>query len=163
MPHDELRSAVDAQEHDLEALVASAHVRYVQSCRDVFCSTFYPLSDVEIRALEANGNSAADWGNVRKTNAELLQTSHIRQCSFHGQVTLGCFTSSFSHDVDGIPMLCGVYNSALSNVVVLDDALILERLLSDVEASQAQRRTQPVQMVMFSMLEWKREVEISVL
>ncbi|KAL3664491.1 hypothetical protein V7S43_010243 [Phytophthora oleae] len=129
MAHDELRRAADVQEHDFEALIASVHVRYVQSRREVFCSTFYPLSDAEIRALEANGNSAADWQNVRKTNTQPLQTSRIRQCSFHGQVTLGCFSSGFSHDVDGIPMPCGVYNSALSNVVVLDDALVKDTLV----------------------------------
>ncbi|KAG7379569.1 hypothetical protein PHYPSEUDO_008472 [Phytophthora pseudosyringae] len=128
MPHDD--RAADAHEHDLSALLASDHVRYVQTCRDVFDSAFFPLSDVEIRALEANGNSAADWQNVRKTDARApLQTSRVRQCSFHGKVALGRFSAGFSHDVDGIPFPCGVYNSALSNVVVLDDALVRDTLV----------------------------------
>lgn len=47
----------DAHEHDLSALLASDHVQYVQSRRELFSRAFFPLSDDEIRALEANGNS----------------------------------------------------------------------------------------------------------
>lgn len=135
MPHDERREKVarrasNLSEYDLSALLDSDHVRYVQSRRDLFCSAFYPLSDGEIRALEANGNSAKNWQNVCKTDPNApLETSCIRQCSFHGKVALGRFSASFSHDVDGIPFPCGVYNSALSNVVVLDDALVRDTLV----------------------------------
>ncbi|KAF1791823.1 Protein of unknown function DUF4954 [Phytophthora cactorum] len=122
--------AEDASEHNLSALLSSDHVRYVQLRREMFCSAFYPLSDGEIRALEANGNSAENWHNVRKTDAYTpLETSRIRQCSFHGKVVLGRFSTTFRHGVDGIPFLSGVYNSALSNVVVLDDALVRDTLV----------------------------------
>ncbi|CAH0475254.1 unnamed protein product [Peronospora belbahrii] len=131
----------DAINHDLTALLSSEHVQYVQSCRNLFLRAFFPLSDVEILALEANGNAADNWHHVRKIHAHLpLVTSRIRQCSFHERVVLGNFTDVFSHDVDGISLPCGVYNSALSHVVVLDDALIkdtlvLKNVLVDVQAS----------------------------
>ncbi|KAE8898786.1 hypothetical protein PF005_g8178 [Phytophthora fragariae] len=119
-----------AETHDLAALLVSDHVKYVKARRDDFTRSFFPLSDAEIRALEANGNSADDWSNVRKTHEhEPLQTPSIRQCSFHGRVALGSFSASYSHDVDGIPFRCGVYNSALSNAVVLDDALVKDTLV----------------------------------
>ncbi|CEG39757.1 uncharacterized protein PHALS_09993 [Plasmopara halstedii] len=126
---------------DLSSLLASDHVCYIQSRCDIFTREYYELSDAEVRALEANGNSAENWHNVRKTNAEAqLQTSLIRQNTFHGKVVLGCFSASFCHDVDGISFASGVYNSALKNVVVLDEALVkdtmvLRDVLVDAQAS----------------------------
>ncbi|TDH67401.1 hypothetical protein CCR75_000409 [Bremia lactucae] len=112
-------------QHDFKALLATDHVIYVQSCREIFSSSFYPLSDSEVRALIANGNSADDWSNVRKVDAHMpLETSRVHQNSFHSRVVFGQFSNSFQHDVDGIPFPCGVYNSTLSNVVVLDNALV---------------------------------------
>ncbi|KAL4092889.1 hypothetical protein PRIC1_011879 [Phytophthora ramorum] len=137
----QLSETPDAQQQEFSALLASAHVQYVQSCRRVFLAACFPLSDGEIRALEGNGNSAEDWTCVRKTEQHSpLQTQRIRQCSFHGKVVLGRFSATYRHDVDGIPFPCGVYNSALSNAVVLDDALVkdtlvLKNVLVDREAS----------------------------
>ena len=55
LPHDHVSDAF--LDHDLAALLTSDHVQYVQSCRDLFSRAFFPLSDTEILALEANGNS----------------------------------------------------------------------------------------------------------
>ncbi|CAI5734798.1 unnamed protein product [Hyaloperonospora brassicae] len=131
----------DALAPDLSALLASDHVQYVQTCHELFLCSFFPLTDAEICALEANGNSAEDWKQVRKTSADVpLQTSRVRQCVFHGKVVLGSFSSTFRHNVDGVPFCCGVYNSVLSHVVVLDDALVrdtlvLKHVLVDARAS----------------------------
>ncbi|KAG7395300.1 hypothetical protein PHYBOEH_003967 [Phytophthora boehmeriae] len=128
----------------MQELLTTAHVQYVASCRSLFSQPFYALSSDEIEALEANGNSAENWELVRKTKRHLkLQTKRIRQCSFHGKVVLGDFSSSFQHDVDGVPFPCGVYNSTLSGVLVLDDALVkdtlvLKGLLVDTKASVLQ-------------------------
>ncbi|RMX68515.1 hypothetical protein KXD40_008800 [Peronospora effusa] len=120
----------DALDHDLATLLTSDHVQYVQSRCNLFSRAFFPLSDTEILALKANGNSAHDWQTVRKINKNVpLQTSRIHQCAFHGKVVLGSFSPTFNHDVDGIPFPCGVYNSALRNVVVLDNALIKDTLV----------------------------------
>ncbi|KAG2520954.1 hypothetical protein JM16_006513 [Phytophthora kernoviae] len=127
----------------MQEMLASAHMQYVASCRSTFAKSFYHLSSDEIKALEVNGNSAENWGLVRKTKKQLkLQTNRIRQCSFHGKVVLGDF-SDFQHDVDGVPFPCGVYNSTLSDVVVLDDALVkdtlvLKGVLVDAKASVLQ-------------------------
>uniref|UniRef100_H3GKE8 Uncharacterized protein n=1 Tax=Phytophthora ramorum TaxID=164328 RepID=H3GKE8_PHYRM len=53
----QLSETPNAQQQEFSALVASAHVQYVQSCRRVFLAACFPLSDGEIRALEGNGNS----------------------------------------------------------------------------------------------------------
>ena len=47
----------NASAHELSALLDSSHVQYVQHCHERFLRTFFPLTDAEIRALEANGNS----------------------------------------------------------------------------------------------------------
>uniref|UniRef100_M4BIJ5 DUF4954 domain-containing protein n=2 Tax=Hyaloperonospora arabidopsidis (strain Emoy2) TaxID=559515 RepID=M4BIJ5_HYAAE len=136
-----LDGVLDTHVRELSALLASDHVQYVQSCHEVFLQTFFPLTDAEIRALEANGNSAEDWKKVRKTTKNAsLQTSRIRQCAFYGKVVLGSFSSAVTHNVDGVPFPCGVYNSVLSHVVVLDDALVkdtlvLRNVLVDARAS----------------------------
>lgn len=49
-----------AETHDLAALLVSDHVQYVKARREDFSRSFFPLSDAEIRALEANGNSGAE-------------------------------------------------------------------------------------------------------
>ena len=47
----------DAPTADLSALLSSEHVQYVETCHALFSRAFFPLTDAEIRALEANGNS----------------------------------------------------------------------------------------------------------
>ncbi|RLN86530.1 hypothetical protein BBJ28_00013479 [Nothophytophthora sp. Chile5] len=129
------RAAAPAEEREddpddqLEAFKASTHLKYVVTCRETFESAFFPLSGPEIAALEANGNTSEHWELVLKTSEhEPLRTNRIRGCSFHEKVVLGRFTGD-AHDVDGVPFAPGVYNSALSNVVVLDDALVLDTLV----------------------------------
>ncbi|GMF26697.1 unnamed protein product [Phytophthora lilii] len=113
---------------DPTPLLRSPHVQYVQSRLALLARDFLPLTAAEVRALEANGNSADDWQQVRKTRAEPLQTARVRQCAFHGRVVLGRF-STLRHDVDGVPFACGLYNSALSDALVLDDALVKDTLV----------------------------------
>uniref|UniRef100_A0AAV1U7X7 DUF4954 domain-containing protein n=1 Tax=Peronospora matthiolae TaxID=2874970 RepID=A0AAV1U7X7_9STRA len=125
-----LDGVLDTHVHELSALLASDHVQYVQLCHKVFLDSFFPLTDAEICALEGNGNSAEDWKKVRKTTESAsLQTSRIRQCAFSGKVVLGSFSSAFTHNVDGVPFPCGLYNSVLSHVVVLNDALVKDTLV----------------------------------
>jgi hypothetical protein len=119
----------EVSEHDLGALLLSPHAAYVASCRDLFMRTFFSLSQEEVRALESNGNWAEDWRSVRKTSARPLETSRVRQCTFHGRVALGTFSATFKHDVDGVAFSSGVYNSALSDALVLDDALVKDTLV----------------------------------
>ncbi|RLN71258.1 hypothetical protein BBJ28_00017483, partial [Nothophytophthora sp. Chile5] len=128
-PAEERETRKDDPDDQLEALKASLHLKYVAACRETFESAFFPLSGPEIAALGANGNTSEHWELVLKTSEhEPLRTNRIRGCSFHERVVLGRFGGD-AHDVDGVPFAPGVYNSALSNVVVLDDALVLDTLV----------------------------------
>lgn len=52
-----------------------------------------------------------------------LDAARVRGCSFGGRVALGRFLG-FRHAVDGLALPSGVYGAQLSDVVVLDDALV---------------------------------------
>ena len=80
------------------------------------------LSSEEIKALEKNGNGAADWQRVRVRDG--FRPSKVRGCWFTGEVELGRFEQEVEL-AGGVRLGSGVYNADLKDVVIGDNALIL--------------------------------------
>lgn len=83
--------------------------------------THRPLNDSEIQALEAAGCSAADWALVQVDPA--FDPARIARTRFSGAVRLGKFAAEVAFP-GGAMRPTGVYDSALHNVAVGDDALV---------------------------------------
>ena len=75
----------------------------------------------EIDALERNGCTAEDWGNI--SVAEDFTPQHLRSVAFYGEVTLGVFEKSITV-ADGLQIHSGIRNATLCDVTVGDNCLI---------------------------------------
>src|SRR5207248_1570023 len=79
------------------------------------------LTPDEVAQLEANGNTADDWGRVRVVDG--FDPGRVRCCSFAGEVQLGRFRSAV--DVgDGVRLPAGLVRATLCHCVVGHEALI---------------------------------------
>jgi hypothetical protein len=99
-------------------------------------AAYRPLTDTEIRALEATGSTAEDWRRVRV--AEAFRADAVRRSSFSGDVRLGAFREPVT--VAGVAIPSGVRDARLADATVGDDALV-ERVgllaRTDVDAGAA--------------------------
>jgi hypothetical protein len=75
----------------------------------------------EIALLERLGNTADDWSRIWVSPT--FNPQRLRNCDFHGNVVLGNFSSLISLP-EGTKLPSGVYDSALADCIVGDDALV---------------------------------------
>lgn len=86
-----------------------------------------PLIADEIRALEANGNVASDWGGVFVSDP--FCPDALRHNRFDGKVVIGVFDSSITHSSLALPE--GITHSWLRDCAIADHCAIHQvRLLS---------------------------------
>jgi hypothetical protein len=89
---------------------------------------FAPLSPDDVRALEARGNTCADWSRVKV--APGFDSACVRGNVFRGECRLGRFGADVSI-AHGIAFPSGVYDSTLVDATVADGALVKDvRLLA---------------------------------
>jgi hypothetical protein len=87
------------------------------------------LMPEEVQRLERQGNSCPDWSRVRVSKG--FDSRTVRQCNFHGDVVLGCFTGEVQVE-EGVVLPAGVYHSTLVDCVVGTGALVQNvRLLAN--------------------------------
>ncbi len=79
------------------------------------------LSPDEVRALEAQGNTCADWSRVKVTAG--FDPQFVRGTGFHGECRLGRFGAS-AQIAHGVSFPSGVYGSTLVDATIADGALV---------------------------------------
>jgi len=91
-------------------------------------SHLYKSAGDFIETLESNGNSSANWFNVKIKNDNLVESlKHIKNCVFNGSITIGKFNGGV-HAIAGISIetTTGLFNSHFSGVLHLDDDVIIK-------------------------------------
>jgi len=87
-----------------------------------------PLSRDDVRALEAQGNTCADWSRVKVVPG--FDPACVRGTGFRGECRLGRFGASVSI-AHGVSFPSGIYGSTLVDATVADGALVKDvRLLA---------------------------------
>ena len=88
-----------------------------------------PLFKPEIALLEEQGNTARDWSAVRV--ADGFNPRRVRNCELSGEVVFGRF-NQYVPLANGVEVVAGVSNSALSDCVIGHNALVKDvRLLAN--------------------------------
>ena len=82
---------------------------------------YRPLSSIEVKQLESNGNTSDNWKNVLVKGK--FNTSLVQRCSFSGLIRIGSLEPLFLtfHDVR-LPV--GIYNSTIINCDFGDNVVI---------------------------------------
>jgi len=86
------------------------------------------LTPEEITLLERQGNTTANWGDVRVA-VKGFDADRVRGCCFEGRVFIGAFSKDrLRHG--NISIKTGLYNSNFNNVTIGDDVSIHNLLFS---------------------------------
>ncbi len=85
------------------------------------------LTPEETARLEKQGNTAANWDDVRV--AEGFDVGRVYGCCFDGRVLIGAFNKDVLH-YNGISLKTGLHNSRFCNVHIGDDVAIYNLLYS---------------------------------
>ncbi|MHC4252353.1 MAG: DUF4954 family protein [Planctomycetota bacterium] len=111
---------VDPVAEVTKAREASEAVRVLEAAR-VAAGGHEALRPADVRALEAQGNTCADWSRV--TVAPGFDPSYVRGTSFAGDCRLGRFGQpvAITH---GVSFPSGVYGSTVVDATVADGALV---------------------------------------
>jgi len=105
---------VDSLEH-LESLQILERLK--QRC-DACCDALRPLRDEEILRLEALGNQAGDWRDLRVSQRFI--PDHVRNSRFFGTCRLGWYDGTPVDTGASISLPSGIYDSIVVNATVGD-------------------------------------------
>jgi hypothetical protein len=133
--NESLESRVRSLAKDSDVLEAIASIR--QDGGVAFALGDAALRDLfksEIEVLESLGNTARDWSLIQV--ADGFNARRIRDCEFHGRVTLGRFKQHVKIS-DGLEVLAGLSRSTIADCVIGDNVLIRDvRLLANYVVGQ---------------------------
>jgi hypothetical protein len=83
--------------------------------------TYKALSAEQIKALEATGCSAEEWGKVKVSDR--FDTSRVRNAHFYGDVSIGSVTGNVKN-ATGLEKPCGIYDAAIYGCTIGDNTRI---------------------------------------
>lgn len=94
---------------------------YLRNKQNPGTGRFRPLTNTEIKRLEANGNTSDDWSRIEVTDS--FDPSLVELCKFYGWVRIGKLESLYLqfHDVR-LPV--GLYNSSIISCDLGDNVVI---------------------------------------
>ncbi|MDR2591497.1 MAG: DUF4954 family protein [Chitinispirillales bacterium] len=86
------------------------------------------LTSKETARLEGQGNTAANWGDVRVA-VKGFDADRVRGCRFEGRISIGAFNKD-RLQYGNISLKTGLYNSHFNNICIDDDVAIHNLLFS---------------------------------
>lgn len=105
-----------------ETITASELAKALKQTNKLVDSPVKPLTPAQVKTLQRLGNRCDDWKRVKVATG--FTPERVRGNHFQGEIVLGACTGSVEL-APGAAHERGIYNSRLSNCVVLNDALIL--------------------------------------
>ncbi len=81
---------------------------------------YRPLTDAEVKQLEAQGCCSPDWSKIQV--ADPFEPARVREAALSGEVRLGNLTGSVR--TGPVEKACGVYEAALHDVTLGDGCLV---------------------------------------
>lgn len=109
---------MDNLRNRLDAFLESDFIKRIREIREGrfglnLVSGMRNLTPGEIRILEQQNNSAADWNAILVTHDFI--PDHIGGCRFHGGCHLGRFDGSLIDTGHGVMLPCGVFDSVINS------------------------------------------------
>lgn len=118
---------MDNLQNRLNAYLESEFVRKIRDAREGrfglnLVSGMRNITPDEIKILELNNNSSADWNSIQVSHDFI--PDHIRGCRFFGECRLGRFDGSPADTGNGVLLPCGIYDSVINGSAICGGAAV---------------------------------------